>query len=259
VAIHDVSFAAHPEWFTTREGLRRRWLTYQSGRRAQRVLTISEFSRRELVERLGLSSDRISVIPPGLTSPVSLSAAPTGHRSSASVLYVGSVFNRRHLPDLVRAFAPIARAHAGATLDMVGDDRSHPREDLKGAIAHEGLNGRAHWQAYVSDSDLRALYGNARAFAFLSEYEGLGLTPLEAMAAGVPAVLLDTAVARESCGEAALYVPRGDVPAVTGALHQLLFDDATRERLFAAAPPVLARYDWRRAARDTLAEIERAG
>ena len=58
-------------------------------------------------------------------------------------------------------------------------------------------------------------YGSARAFAFLSEYEGLGLTPLEAMAAGVPAVLLDTAVARESCRDAALYVPAGDVPAVT--------------------------------------------
>ena len=181
VAIHDVSFAAHPEWFTAREGLRRRWLTYQSARRAQRVLTISEFSRRELVERLGLPSDRISVIPPGLTSPVH---AVVGRRRrtgrGASVLYVGSMFNRRHLPDLVRAFAPIARAHAGATLDIVGDDRSHPREDLKGAIAHEGLDGRARWQAYVSDADLRALYGSARAFAFLSEYEGLGLTPLEA-------------------------------------------------------------------------------
>jgi alpha-1,3-rhamnosyl/mannosyltransferase len=169
------------------------------------------------------------------------------------------VFNRRHLPDLDRAFAPIARAHAGATLEMVGDDRSHPREDLKAAIAHEGMNGRAHWREYVSDTDLHALYGSARAFAFLSEYEGLGVTPLEAMAAGVPAVLLDTAVARESCRDAALYVPAGDVPAVTRALEQLLFDEATRARLCSAAPGVLARYDWRRAARETLAEIERAG
>jgi glycosyltransferase involved in cell wall biosynthesis len=259
VAIHDVSFAAHPEWFTTREGLRRRWLTHQSAARAQRVLTISEFSRRELVERLGLPDDRISVIPPGLTSPVTPPAAPSGPRLGARVLYVGSLFNRRHVPDLVRAFAPIARAHAGATLDVVGDDRSHPKEDLEGAIAYEGLNGRARWQAYVSDSDLQALYGSARAFAFLSEYEGLGLTPLEALGAGVPAVLLDTEVARESCRGAALYVPARDVPAVTRALEQLLFDEATRARLLSAAPAVLARYDWRRAARETLAEIERAG
>jgi glycosyltransferase involved in cell wall biosynthesis len=74
----------------------------------------------------------------------------------------------------------------------------------------------------------------------------------------VPAVLLDTAVARESCQDAALYVPRGDVPAVTRALEQLLFDENTRERLLAAAPAVLARYDWRRAASDTLTELERA-
>jgi glycosyltransferase involved in cell wall biosynthesis len=259
VAIHDVSFAAHPEWFTAREGLRRRWLTCQSARRAHRVVTISEFSRGELVERLGLSGDRISVIPPGLTSPVTDPAAAAGDRSTPSVLYVGSVFNRRHLPDLVRAFAPIARAHPAATLDLVGDDRSHPRQDLKGVIAREGLNGRVHWQDYTSDGDLRALYGGARAFAFLSEYEGLGLTPLEAMGAGVPAVLLDTAVARESCGDAALYVPLGNIPAVTEALEQLLFDEPTRQRLLSAAPPVLARYDWRRAARDTLAVLEHAG
>jgi glycosyltransferase involved in cell wall biosynthesis len=259
VAIHDVSFTAHPEWFTAREGLRRRWLTRQSAWRARRVLTISEFSRRELVERLGVSNDRISVIPPGLTSPVTPTSVTLGRRPGAGVLYVGSIFNRRRLPDLVRAFAPIARSHAGATLDIIGDDRSHPREDLEGAIAHEGLAGRARWRTFISDADLRTLYRSARAFAFLSEYEGLGLTPLEALSSGVPAVLLDTAVARESCQDAALYVPRGDVAAVTRALEQLLFDEATRERLLAAAPGVLARYDWRRAARDTLTEIERAG
>ncbi len=71
------------------------------------------------------------------------------------------------------------------------------------------------------------MYASARAFAFLSEYEGLGLTPLEALACGVPSVLLDTPIARESCGDAALYVPKGDIPATAAALERLLFDDAT--------------------------------
>ena len=74
----------------------------------------------------------------------------------------------------------------------------------------------------------RGAVRRAQAFAFLSEYEGLGLTPLEALAAGVPPVLLDTPVARESCGDAALYVARGDVEGTARALEEVLFDEATR-------------------------------
>ena len=68
VAIHDLSFVAHPEWFSIREGARRRWLTRQSAARAASVITISEFSRSELVERLGVPDDKIHVIPPGIAA-----------------------------------------------------------------------------------------------------------------------------------------------------------------------------------------------
>jgi glycosyltransferase involved in cell wall biosynthesis len=254
VAIHDVSFFAHPEWFRLREGLRRRWCTYQSAIRARVVLTISDFSKRELVDRLGLASDRIRVIPPGIET----GRVDTDAHRSAHVLFVGSIFNRRHVPDLICAFAPVARAHASARLDIVGDNRSHPREDVLATIAREGLTGRARWRAYVTDDELFALYGGARAFAFLSEYEGLGLTPLEALSWGVPPVLLDTPVARESCGDAALYVPPRDRRAVTDALETLLFDEPTRRRLLEASARVLARFDSRESARKTLNAIEHA-
>ena len=110
----------------------------------------------------------------------------------------------------------------------------------------------------MSEERLRELYGRARVFAFLSEYEGLGLTPLEALAVGVPPVLADTAVARESCGDAALYVRLGDLPGIARALEQALADEPTRSRLLAAAPRALARYRWPVAARETLALIETA-
>ena len=111
------------------------------------------------------------------------------------------------------------------------------------------------WKGFV----VFPLYARARAFAFLSEYEGLGMTPLEALAAGVPPLLLDTAVAHESCGDAALYVGPGDLPATARALEDILADEATRSRLIKAAPAALARYSWPRAARETLALIERSG
>jgi len=257
VAIHDLSFVAHPEWFRIREGARRRWLTRQSAHRAASVITISEFSRRELTERLDVPAEKIAVIPPGI-DPSAISDRPSAF-DHPKVLFVGSLFNRRHVVDLIRAFAPVGRAHPDASLDIVGDDRSYPREDIRGAITGESLGRQVRWHQYVDDEQLAALYAGARAFAFLSEYEGLGLTPLEALAAGVPPLLLDTPVARESCGSAAIYVPLGDLAATSRALTALLFDRAERARILAAAPAELAKFSWPRAARETLAVLERAG
>ena len=255
-AIHDVSFAAHPEWFSAREGLRRRTISRRAATRSRAVVTISEFSRREIVEHLRVADSRVHVIPPGITAPAATDRAVSRR---PSVLYVGSIFNRRRVPDLVRAFALMARAHPEATLEIVGDDRTFPPENPRETISRSGLDGRAVWRKFVADDELGRLYWTARAFAFLSEYEGLGLTPLEALAAGVPPVLLDTAVARESCGDAALYTAIGDIPAVASALEQLLYDERLRSRLLAAAAPVLAKYTWPRAARETLALLEQCG
>ena len=276
VAIHDLSFVAHPEWFRLREGLRRRWLCTQAARQARAVITISEFSKRELIDRLDVPDARIHVIPPGVTiAPSTISHQPSiinhdvnleGLRAEGSglpetprVLFVGSIFNRRHVTDLIRAFAPIARTHPDASLDIVGDNRSFPYEDLQSAIDTEGVPAQVQWHQYVTDEQLGGLYANARAFAFLSEYEGLGLTPLEALGAGVPPVLLDTAVARESCGDAAVYVPPNSLTAITQAIEAVLFDGSTRSRILNEGPAVLARYSWPRAGRETLAVIEDAG
>ena len=117
------------------------------------------------------------------------------------------------------------------------------------------MEGRLSLRSYVPDEELGVLYGKASAFAFLSDYEGFGLTPLEAIAAGVPAVAGDTAVAREVCADAALYVPTRDVGAIAAALELALFDPDARQRLLAAAPAALARYSWERVGRETLAVL----
>jgi glycosyltransferase involved in cell wall biosynthesis len=103
---------------------------------------------------------------------------------------------------------------------------------------------------------LAALYARASVFAFLSEYEGFGLTPLEALTAGVPIVVLDTPVAREVYGPAADYVPRGDIDAAAAALGRFLHSRSAGDEQLAHAPAVLARYSWDRAADETLHHVE---
>ena len=110
---------------------------------------------------------------------------------------------------------------------------------------------------YVSEEELASLYSRAAVFVFLSEYEGFGLTPLEALSAGVPIVVLDTPIAREIYGDAAWYVaPDSDVRGAAAAIRTLLEDAYSRERLLRAAPGILGRYSWNAAADATLAGIE---
>jgi glycosyltransferase involved in cell wall biosynthesis len=253
-AIYDLSYVAHPEWFGWREGIRRRWLTHRTAEKARAVITLSEFSRGEILKHLGVPEQRIHAIVPGIDRP----AVKRSAYGEARVLYTGSIFNRRHVPDLIRAIATLRRTRPELSLDIVGDDRTFPREDLEATIANLELDGHVRRHRYVTDDQLLELYSRARAFAFLSEYEGLGMTPLEALAAGVPPVVYDTAVARESYADAALYVPVGDGPGVVRALERALYDEPTRATILAAAPTTLARYDWTRAARETLAVIESA-
>jgi glycosyltransferase involved in cell wall biosynthesis len=262
VAMHDVSFAAHPEWFPFRQGLRRRWLSRATARRAATVLTLTDFSRREIVDWLGADAGRIHVVAPAVDSHpvfggVAHQAAPAG---GARVLYVGSILNRRHVPDLVRAFARLVRIVPAAHLDIVGENRTHPREDPEAIAAALDLRERVTVRDYVDAATLGGLYATARAFAFLSAYEGFGLTPLEAMARGVPAVVLDTPAARAACGDAAVYVTSADDrDAIAEALRRLIDDEAWHEERAVAGRSGAARFSWDRTARETFAVLEGSG
>jgi glycosyltransferase involved in cell wall biosynthesis len=251
--VHDVSFFAHPEWFSWREGLRRRWLTRASARRAARVVTVSEFSASEIEHWLGVPRSRIVVVPHG--APVAGDAA--GKPRQPIVLFVGSLFNRRRLPELIDGFARAHARLAGARLILVGDNRTSPPVDPRALANNAGVAGAVDWREYVTDDELAGLYDSARVFAFLSDYEGFALTPMEALAHGAPLVLLDTPVGREIYESAARFVPpRAD--AIGDALTALLTDDAAHGDLVAAGQRLLGRYSWDRAAARVLEVLEQS-
>jgi glycosyltransferase involved in cell wall biosynthesis len=266
LTIHDLSFFAHPEWFRPREGLRRRTITRLAARRARVVLTDTEFSRAEIQAHLDLPAPRIRVVKLGARAPARPEdAAPSpggASRSSAReplVLYVGSVFNRRRVPDLIAAFRAVLASVPEARLEIVGENRTYPHQDLDALCRASGAADRIRLRSYVPESELTDAFRRASVFAFLSEYEGFGLPPLEALASGVPSVLLDTPVAREVCGPAARYVPSGDVPAAAAALTELLRDTDARAAVLSEADGVLSRYSWPEAARQTMDVLESAG
>jgi len=200
-------------------------------------------------------ADHVQVVRLGVDAP----PTPPATSRESLVLFVGSIFNRRHVPVLLEAFARVAAAHSHARLDIVGNDRTHPPERIAHLASVSPARDRVRLRSWVSDEDLDDLYASASVFAFLSEYEGFGLTPLEALAAGVPAVVLDTPVAREVLGDAAVFVDRPDPSTVSDAIAELLNPSSdVRRQVLAAAPAVLAQYRWPDAAAAVLTVLEEA-
>jgi len=271
LTIHDLSFFAHPEWFRRREGFRRRFVTRRSARRAAVVLTDSEFSRAEVQSHLGIPADRIRVVHLGAAAPACFGSADSGPVPAGPertvpptardplVLFVGSVFNRRRVPDVIASFPAVVAQVPDARLEIVGENRTYPHQDLAALSRAAGLGDRTCLRSYVADAGLADAFRRASVFVFLSEYEGFGLTPLEALSCGIPIVMLDTPVAREVCGPAALYVAPGDLRGIAAAIVSLIRDSSVRSAVLAAAPGVLSRYSWAAAARMTMDALESAG
>ena len=217
------------------------------------MISDSNFTKAEVLRLFDMPPDRIRVVYPGITSRPS---RPASAGRDPMVLFVGSVFNRRHVPTLIRAFALVRRQFPHAQLTLVGDNRTHPFEDLPSLIRQYGTEECTALLSYVTDAELDALYHRAHVFVFLSEYEGFGLTPLEAMSAGVPAVVADTQVARELYGDAASFVPIVDAAATATAIVALLADQDLHERQRRLGGEAALRYSWQRAADETLDVLE---
>lgn len=257
LTIHDVSFFAHPEWFSYREGMRRRTLTAWSARRAKRVITDTNFSKSEIQKYIGIPAARIASLPLGIEQRTPYRSLD---HSGPMILYVGSIFERRRVDRLIESFDAVAAKIPGAELQIVGENRTRePRLDLEALRNASKHPGQIHLRSYVDDATLEELYRRAAVFAFLSEYEGFGFTPLEALSAGVPPVLLDTPVARETCGDAARYVSAdAGNDRVAEVIVDLLANVSSRTAVLNQAGSVLSRYDWNRTAAETLKVLEEA-
>ena len=257
VAIYDLSYFAHPEWFGWREGLRRRWITKAAAQRASGVVTISEFSSSELQRYLGLTASEIDIAPPG--SPRDMADdAPSVSVRPRLVLYAGSIFARRGVPSLIAAFADVVRAVPDARLVLVGENRSTPPIDPAALASAAGIASHVEWHRYVPDAELHALYARARVFAFLSEYEGFAMTPIEAIAEGVPVVLRDTPIAREVYADGAACVG-ADRATLAATLIRLLTDDTAHADLLARGRQRLSTFNWSHSAAVVRHTLERAG
>jgi glycosyltransferase involved in cell wall biosynthesis len=254
VMVHDAAVLRAPGAYSRAYRLWHRSAGVASMRRALRVLTVSEFSRRELIELAGLEPDRVSVVYGGVDERFTPDAEPEPvarklglHRPY--VLTVATDDRRKNLEALGETVPALDQT--GIDLAWAGDVRSY-------FAASRGVAG-ARLLGYVDDQLLPGLYRGALAFVLPSRYEGLGLTCLEAMACGTPVVASNRAALPETCGDAALLVDPDDPAAVAAAVLRVCTDEPLRVELRARGLARVAGRTWDHAARVTdalLREVE---
>jgi len=244
VVIHDAAALRHPEFYSRAYVRWQRTILPAIARRALHVITVSEFSRGEIVALLGAPPERVSVIPGGVDERFAPTVDPEPARRALGLErpYVLTVASRTARKNLA-ALAPAAQRLGERGIDLVAAGGGRPQ--LRAEEAVPGLRALGH----VAEEQLPGLYAGARAFVLPSRYEGFGLTCLEAMAAGTPVLAADRAALPEVCGSAAVLVDPDYPEELAGALERVLDDLVLRERLVAAGLARAGELTWARAAR----------
>jgi glycosyltransferase involved in cell wall biosynthesis len=231
VTVHDLSFERQPASMALKDRLVFRRVVPRAVRRAARVLTVSERTKRDLIELYGASPERVVVTPNGVDPAFGPGRAAPGEY----VLAVGAVQSRKN-----QLAALEAAAAAGLPLVVAG-----PAKDA--ALAEELRRRGARLEGHVGLERLAELYRGAACLVQASRFEGFGLPVLEAMASGTPVVAVPEPALREVAGDAAVFVPEERL--AEGIARAL----ADRERLAAAGLERARAFTWRAAAERTLA------
>jgi glycosyltransferase involved in cell wall biosynthesis len=231
------------------------------GRIARRVITVSEFSRREIADAYRIPLRKIGVVPESGEHMLRLGAAcdETAHAATGSgadasagerpfVLAVGSLNQHKNF----RLVADAARLIRDAQFDIVvvggGDARVY-------GVAHGVMPEFVRHLGYVDDAQLVSLYRRAACFVYPSRYEGFGLPPVEALALGCPVIASRLPSVVEACGDAVLYTSPDDPAQLAGLLERVTADSSLRETLRERGRRRTAELTWRATAVKLIEEI----
>jgi glycosyltransferase involved in cell wall biosynthesis len=234
---------------------------YALARRADAVIAVSAATKRDVVERLHVPEERVTVVPEAVDSEFTPPSAADGRAMARArfgvpdryVLYVGQFDPRKNVRGLLRAFAAVADRDKDLRLVIVGELgklSSHLHDALE---SERAPRDRVIVTGFVDDATLAALYAGAECLLHAALLEGFGLTPLESLAAGTPVVGYAGGAVAEVVGDAGLLVPSGDEGALGTALGRFLDDESLRDGLRARARLRASMFSWDRAADETLA------
>jgi glycosyltransferase involved in cell wall biosynthesis len=254
VTLHDICYAAAPQWYPHKLSSFRQFWYRQSATGADAILTDSEFSRREILRVYGVPPEKVHTIYLGVdqakfcrieNGQVIREFIGRQGLPGDFLLIVGDIHPRRNLGRVIEALHQVKAANAEIRkleLVVIGRALDLPESWKQPDVRYLG---------YIPDDDLPLFYNAARALVHPSFYEGFGLPIVEAMACGCPVIVSRGTACEETAGEAGLLVDPASVQSVAEAITGLLENQGLAEQFRAVALKRAADFDWRKTARQT--------
>jgi glycosyltransferase involved in cell wall biosynthesis len=259
VTVYDLSFLRFPHLFNRGNRAYLGTFTPPSLRRADRVITISEHTRQDVVELCGVAPDRVTPILLATDErfkPASPEVA-TAFREEKGlpdrfVLYLGTLEPRKNVELLVRAYAALRAEGSVDHVLVLAGARGWQYEPIFQLVQELDLEEHVRFPGFVPVNEQALWYSSAAVFAFPSVYEGFGLPLLEAMACGTPVVASRISSLPEVVGDAGVLVDPSDVAGLCSAMRDLLEDDQRRAALSVAGLARARTFSWARMAAETV-------
>jgi len=253
--IHDISFKAHPEFITRQDLFFLNLLIPRSLEKSSAVVAVSEFTKKELVARYHVNSEKIHVIPNALGSNFVITKEyPTEkltsvrskyHLPEKYILYVGTLQPRKNIPYLLQAFGQLRQDLPEYKLVLVGNRNAHHFDmDIDSTLKKHALENSVVFPGYIDSEDLPCVYALAKIFVFPSKYEGFGVPLLEAMSQNLPILASDIPIHKEVAGNAAIFFPLDDIDKLKEMLYSILTNLERQSNLKEAGKERLKHYSW---------------
>ena len=233
--------------------------------KAEKIITISEFTKKEVVENLKYPSERVEATHLGVDSkayrPIRDFKKPNCFKGK-TILYSGTEDFRKNVPSLIKAFYKLKKKLPDVKMVKVGKPGCRlGRKKLLKLITKLGLNKDVTFVGYVPEDELPLFYNSADLFVFPSIYEGFGLPPLEAMACGLPVITSNASSLPEVVGDAGIMKDPHDIDGFANSMYEVLTNDGLREDMIKRGLKRAKSFSWEKTAMKTLRiyeEISRA-
>lgn len=250
VTIHDVSHVRHPEWFSKNYCRYYGYMMPRIAQKAHAVLTVSEFSKREIIDTLNISAEKIYVIHSNVPFHNKPSADEILNYKSENeekyILTVSSMDPRKNFVRLVEAFNNIE--DKSIKLYIIGMQfKAFNTPDLQKLIGENVI-----LPGYIDDEALQKMYQNALFSIYPTLYEGFGLPPLESMTYGCPVIIADIPALKEVSGDAGLYTDPMNIEDMTTKMNLLAKDSELRQQLRVKGLEQIKKYSWDKSAKQVL-------
>ena len=245
LTIHDMTHEKYPQYFSASDPTRNNKKILAE--KAARIIAISESTKRDIIDMLGVAEDKIDVIYHGIDQQPLAQGKPD-NLPDEYILYVGERRGYKNFNNTVEAFVEIRKSHPEMHLVLAGRQLSNKETEQFRSL---GISRHVVCYSHIADSVLRQLYRNARLFVYPSLYEGFGIPILEAFAQDCPVVLSNASCFPEVAGDAGEYFEADSVESQTKALLKVIENDDLREKMVSRGRKRQAMFSWQETARRT--------